>query len=331
MMTTRFYYEDGQGKLVDEEGNDAIDWAEKATPFHLRTLTRIYRVLPKPQLDERHKVDLLEFYDNWPQAQVLDAMESLTQKFSDLTVKKSTVHNFLKDECNLSVKKLTCLPVARNNSDKIQARKDWVIKWTSTDMNYLENCVFVDESAFDINMRPSGWSVKGMPAITTTPTTRTVSHTVLGAISTKFVVAMELRNPQEERSKRIKIVRSGQTSYYVRFLENRMDEMDLYPELKGHYIVMDNAPIHTADRIDEMITERGYRSIYLPPYSPELNPIENFWSIVKNKVKRSSFKDAEDLATRIAEACNNVPPEHLNAFAQHSVNCFDICLRGDSL
>ncbi|KAI8885765.1 hypothetical protein K501DRAFT_311168 [Backusella circina FSU 941] len=40
-MTTRFYYEDGQGKLVDEEGNDAMDWVEEATPFHLRTLTRI--------------------------------------------------------------------------------------------------------------------------------------------------------------------------------------------------------------------------------------------------------------------------------------------------
>lgn len=75
--------------------------------------------IPKLQLDERHKVHLLEFYDNWPQARVVDAMESLTQKFSDLTVKKSAVHNFLKDECNLSFKKLTRLPVARNNSDKI--------------------------------------------------------------------------------------------------------------------------------------------------------------------------------------------------------------------
>ena len=40
-MTTRFYYENGQGKLVDEEGNDAMDWVEEATPFQLETLTRI--------------------------------------------------------------------------------------------------------------------------------------------------------------------------------------------------------------------------------------------------------------------------------------------------
>ncbi|KAG1164817.1 hypothetical protein G6F36_013707 [Rhizopus arrhizus] len=109
-----------------------------------------------------------------------------------------------------------------------------------------------------------------------------------------------------------------------------MDEMDSIPEMKGYYIVMDNAPIHTADVIDNMITERGYKCVYLPPYSPELNPIEQFLSIVKNKVKRSQFQD-KDLATRIAEACNAVPSEHLRAFAQHSVNVFEKCLKGNPI
>ncbi|KAI7907173.1 uncharacterized protein BX663DRAFT_419240, partial [Cokeromyces recurvatus] len=103
---------------------------------------------------DRHKVYLVEFYDNWPQARVVDTMDSLTQKFSDLTVKKSTAHNFLKAECNLFfLKKLTTQPAARNSPNKIQARKDWVIKWSATDMNYLENCIFVNESGFNINMK----------------------------------------------------------------------------------------------------------------------------------------------------------------------------------
>ncbi|KAG1217642.1 hypothetical protein G6F35_008981 [Rhizopus arrhizus] len=56
-------------------------------------------------------------------------------------------------------------------------------------------------------MRPSGgWAEKGKPAIVTAPSTRAVSHTILGAISSKFAVfIMELRNPQEEGSKHIKI------------------------------------------------------------------------------------------------------------------------------
>lgn len=73
-----------------------------------------------------------------------------------------------------------------------------------------------------------------------------------------------------------------------------------------------------------MITERGYKCVYLPPYSPELNPIEQFWSIIKNSVRRSQLQEKEDLATRITEACNSVPREHLKAFVQHSANVFEV-------
>jgi hypothetical protein len=46
----------------------------------------------------------------------------------------------------------------------------------------LKNCVFIDESGFNINMRPAtARSARGTPAIVTTPTTKAVSHSVLGA------------------------------------------------------------------------------------------------------------------------------------------------------
>ncbi|CEI95284.1 hypothetical protein RMCBS344292_09474 [Rhizopus microsporus] len=129
---------------------------------------------PKSQLDDRHKLHLLDFYDNWPQVRIVDTMDSLTQKFSDLS--------------------LTTQLAARNSPTKIQDRKDWVIKWSATDMNYLENCIFIDESRFNINMRPpNGWLLKGKPAVTDIPTDRAVSHTVLSTITAKFVVSMELR------------------------------------------------------------------------------------------------------------------------------------------
>ncbi|KAG1048041.1 hypothetical protein G6F43_009546 [Rhizopus delemar] len=305
---------------------------------------------PKPQLGQEHKTHLINFYDDNPQARLIDAVDSLTHSFADLSIKKSTVHNFLKSECNLSFKRVTLRPVARNDTTKIAARLAWVKHWTMTDMNYLGNCVFVDESVFNINMRPSGgWSEKGTPAIVTTPSTRAISHTVLGVISARFIVSMELRNPQEEWSKRIKIDYGNRkrkapdgkkkkpaskgtvAGHYLKFLGKIMNEMDCFPELKDHYIVMDNAPIHTAKEIDELITKRGHKSIYLPPYSPELNPIEQFWAIVKNKVKRSRFEDKEDLFTRVTEACNSVPPNHLHAFVQHSVNVFEKCLNGEPI
>ncbi|KAF1802554.1 hypothetical protein FB192DRAFT_1280410 [Mucor lusitanicus] len=84
-------------------------------------------------------------------------------------------------------------------------RKVWVEKWSQTDMDYLNNCVFVDESAFDINMRPAtARSASGTPAIVTTPSTRAVSHTILGAISAMGVVNIEIRLPNM-KPKKIKV------------------------------------------------------------------------------------------------------------------------------
>lgn len=70
---------------------------------------------------------------------------------------------------------------------------------------------------------------------------------------------------------------------------DEMDEMDQYPYMKGHYLVMDNTLIHTQEDIAKYIEPRGYRYAYLPPCSPGLDPIEQLWSVVKSKVKRNRF------------------------------------------
>ena len=50
---------------------------------------------------------------------------------------------------------------------------------------------------------------------------------------------------------------------------------------------MDNAKFHHSDIVKSICAERGINILYLPPYSPQLNPIENFFSIVKSKIKAS--------------------------------------------
>ncbi|KAG1472240.1 hypothetical protein G6F56_001658 [Rhizopus delemar] len=126
----------------------------------------------------------VNLYNDNPQARVVDAVTSLTEKFAGLTIKETSVRNFLKTECNLSFKKkITRHSAPQNDSTKIAKY----------------------ESGFDINMRPpGGWSAKGTPAIVTTPSNRAESHTILGVVSAKYVASMELRNPQEHPFKKSK-------------------------------------------------------------------------------------------------------------------------------
>jgi transposase len=96
--------------------------------------------------------------------------------------------------------------------------------------------------------------------------------------------------------------------------------------MRGFYFIMDNAPIHK--QIEDMLNERnrGYKCVFLPPYSPELNPIEQFWALVKRKVRHEKLRDTETLQDRIVDAANEVPIEHLRNIIQHSKNQFDNCL-----
>lgn len=64
-------------------------------------------------------------------------------------------------------------------------------------------------------------------------------------------------------------------------------EHHLLKELSpGHIIIIDNASFHKSAKTRELIEKAQCRLIFLPPYSPDLNPIENRWAIIKALIKK---------------------------------------------
>ena len=53
---------------------------------------------------------------------------------------------------------------------------------------------------------------------------------------------------------------------------------------------MDNAPFHTSKKIRDIIENAGCELLFLPKYSPDLNPIEHWWQKVKNTIKKELRK-----------------------------------------
>lgn len=69
----------------------------------------------------------------------------------------------------------------------------------------------------------------------------------------------------------------------------------LLPVLKpGQVLIVDNATFHKGGKIEELLAKMGCRILYLPPYSPDLNKIENCWSWLKSRI-RKRIKDFECL------------------------------------
>ena len=92
-------------------------------------------------------------------------------------------------------------------------------------------------------------------------------------------------------------------------------EQVLVPSLRaGDVVVMDNLSAHKAAAVEEAIRAAGAEVRYLPPYSPDLNPIEKVWSKVKAYLRKAKARTAEALYEAIAQALREVTPEDCQAF-----------------
>ncbi len=68
-------------------------------------------------------------------------------------------------------------------------------------------------------------------------------------------------------------------------LFNHWLESCLVPELKqDQVVVMDNYCIHKGLRTKNIIEDSGCELLFLPPYSPDFNPIENYWAVIKSRI-----------------------------------------------
>ncbi|CEI90724.1 hypothetical protein RMCBS344292_05039 [Rhizopus microsporus] len=148
---------------------------------------------------------VIDFIDANPSAAVVEVTGHLLNQFADLKASRSTIYNFMKSECNILLKKADFHFIERNSPAKIEERHNGVYKWENTDMNFLTNCVFLDESAFDINMKRSrAWSRKGTRAIATRPTTRANTTSILGAISAAGLIAIGVKKPRPTKKEKLK-------------------------------------------------------------------------------------------------------------------------------
>jgi transposase len=83
-------------------------------------------------------------------------------------------------------------------------------------------------------------------------------------------------------------------------------------------VIMDNLATHKVAGVREAIEAAGARLEYLPPYSPDLNPIENLWSKVKQGVKSRAPRTARQLHHAAGAAFATVTPEDCQGFFLHA-------------
>ena len=96
-------------------------------------------------------------------------------------------------------------------------------------------------------------------------------------------------------------------------------EQVLCPKLKaGDVVVMDNLNVHKMDRVREFIESTHARLLYLPPYSPDLNPIEKAWSKFKQFLRSAKARTAQALDQAVTDALETITAQNAKAWFRHS-------------
>ncbi|NMG19640.1 IS630 family transposase [Brasilonema bromeliae SPC951] len=99
-------------------------------------------------------------------------------------------------------------------------------------------------------------------------------------------------------------------------------ESILVPNLwSGACVVMDNLPAHKVDGIRQLIEDKGARLIYLSPYSPDFNPIENCWSKIKEYLRSLAARSRENLENGITNAMDAVSLKEIRNWFSHCCYC----------
>ena len=157
-----------------------------------------------------------------------------------------------------------------------------------------QRLVFLDETGTTTKMtRPRGRCLKGKRLRSKAPfghwkTQTFVAGLRCGALTAPFVIDA----PMDRRI----------FETYV--------ETQLVPTLeKGDIVIMDNLPAHKSPIAEKAILDRGAQVLFLPPYSPDLNPIEMAFSKLKPHLRARAVRTIDELWKAIGQICDLFQPE----------------------
>ena len=166
-----------------------------------------------------------------------------------------------------------------------------------------ERLIFVDEMGTNTSLSPIyGWSKKGERAHGSVPRNRGKNTTVLSSMS------VEGMGPS------LAVEGASTALVFEAYLERV-----LAPTLrKGQVVVLDNLSAHKGEWVKQLIEGLGCELVYLPPYSPDLNPIEEAFGKMKDLIRKAEARTKEALLEAIGAAISGLSARDARGY-------FDYC------
>ncbi len=190
--------------------------------------------------------------------------------------------------------------VERERADVARARRRWIREQGLLDPAHL---VFIDETAVSTNMvRPNGWNPRGERLVGNVPMGDWETLTFIAGFRQTGIVAPMV----------IKGAMNGEA--FLAYLEQC-----LVPRLRRRdIVVVDNVSFHKVVGVEQAIRATGASLRYLPPYSPELNPIELVFHPLKALLRKAAERTIEGLERRVGSFIRAISPSQCIGYFRHA-------------
>lgn len=166
----------------------------------------------------------------------------------------------------------------------------------------IKNVIFIDESGANLRMSNSYARIQGEQRIKMPlPFNHGPKYSMIGAISINIVEAA------------LDGAWATNGEIFYSFIEK-----SLLPQLNPkNIVIMDNVKFHLQSKIKELIESLGAKIIFLPPYSPDLNSIENMWSKIKNTLRKLAPRTPKKFKKSIRIAFEQITETDLFGWFKH--------------
>jgi transposase len=247
-------------------------------------------------------------------------LSSIKRRLNDdfsITVSISTIFRAIKG-FSYTLKRLTRIPERRNCDYIIALRRLYCQQlFQILFEHHGKNIVFVDEIGLNPTMRQHrGRALRGKNAVKVVPYIRSRNISICCAM---------LKN-------RAFHYRKQNHPFNIEHFSTFLDELfQKFSEegMKNMLIIMDNVPFYCSEEIKEKILSASHLWIYLPPYSPFLNPIENMFAEWKQMIQSLESQSENELLNTIDSTFYTISDEHCHNYYIHMLNMATRCLNGE--
>lgn len=267
----------------------------------------------KRTFDRNYQAKIINYFEQFPDA-TLSACKNFLQSArenDELIPSIATIDRILK-RSKISFKTVSIVPEQRNSASTIDLRKQFAMRFTRFE-GLGANFVYLDEFGCKMSMRRSkARSRIGTAATITTPGRRGNNLSVCAAIDSNgpihFLAKFHAFNQDQ----------------YQLFLRELNEKLDI---CKRNILIMDNASFHKTIAVRELVKrELKLEILYLPPYSPMLNPIEECFSKVENFIKTARCNSDLSLLESVKSAFDSVTAANCASWCRHSKQFFPQCI-----